>query len=67
MGDQRRVRRRHRVASQVLRAHPFQRLAVERLHEPLPTATDIERHQEVEVFVSVAREGERREAGRLDL
>ena len=64
--DQRRVGRRHRVAAQVLGPHPFQRLAVERLHEALPSAADIERHQQVEVVVSVAREGERREAGRLD-
>src|SRR5271166_5871824 len=67
MGDQRRVRRRHRVASQVLRARPFQRLAVEWPHKTLPPPADIERHQEVEVFVGVAREGERGEAGRPDL
>src|SRR5271154_7608354 len=66
MRDQRRVRRRHRVAAQVLWPHPLQRLPVKRLNEAFPPAADIERHQEVEVVVSVAGEGERREAGRFD-
>ena len=66
MREKRRIRRRHRVGSQVLRTHPFQRLAVERLNEALPAPADVKRHQEVEVGIGVAREGQRSEAVRLD-
>jgi hypothetical protein len=45
MRDERRVRGRHRVGSQVLRPHPFERLPIERLNEALPPAADVERQK----------------------
>ena len=61
MRKQRRIRRRHRVGSQVLWPHPFQRLPIERPNEALPAAADVERHQEVEI---VDTRGLRRSAAR---
>ena len=52
--------------SRSLRPHPFERLTLARLHKTLPAAADVERHQQVEVFVGVAREGKRREAVGFD-
>ena len=66
MGNERRVRRRHRIGPQVLRPHPFERLPVERLNEALPAAANEERHQQVEILIRMARERERREAVRFD-
>jgi len=51
------------VVAQALGARPFERLAFQRLDEALPAATDVERRQQVEAFVSVAGEAQRREAG----
>src|ERR1700742_1212617 len=62
MREERRVRWRHRIGPKILRPHPFEPLSVERLDEALPAAADVKRHQEVEVVVKMAGEGERREA-----
>src|SRR5215207_1086793 len=61
--DERLVRRRHRIGGEVHRPHPFQRLPLPRSHEALPAPAGVERHQEVEALVAVARESERGEAG----
>src|SRR5262245_52312595 len=52
------IRWRHRILRQPARASPFELLAFERSDIAVPVATEIERHQEVEVVVGVAGEGE---------
>ncbi len=61
------VGRRHIVVRQVLWAHPFQRLVLARHRNALPAAAQIQRHQQVEPFIGVRGEGERRQAGGRDI
>src|ERR671930_2180407 len=64
---QRRVGRRHWIIAQLLRPYPFECLPFPGLRRT-PEASALEqRHQEVELLVSVAREGERRKACDLRL
>src|SRR5262249_50605366 len=60
--DERQVGGRHRILLEPVRPHPGEPLALQRGRDPVPPPTYIERHQQVEVRVGVAREGERREA-----
>src|ERR1700734_2104175 len=60
--DQRLVGRRHRVIGKLLRPHPGKRLVLARLRHALPTAAQIQRHQQMDALVFVRRKGERREA-----
>src|SRR5262245_38422072 len=60
------IRRRHRIISKALRANPCKLLSLLRLHRPLPLATQVKRHQQMERLVAVAGKGERREALRRD-
>src|SRR5918998_1287199 len=56
--DQRLVRWGHGIGAQVPRPYPFQGLPLQGLHEALPAAADIERHEKMEGLVGVAGEGE---------
>src|ERR1043166_2344046 len=62
---QRHVRGRHRKVPQPVRPHPFEALSFLRGHVPLPAPADVERSEEMEVRVGMAREGQRRETGLL--
>src|SRR2546430_1118815 len=62
MRDQRDIRRRHWVVAQFARAHPRQLLALARDDRALPAPADVERHQQMEGLIGVAREGQRRQA-----
>ena len=62
MRDQRDVRRRHRVVAQFIGADPGQLLYLARDDIAFPAAADVERHQEMESLIGVARKGQRREA-----
>src|SRR6266702_6768527 len=61
MRDQRNVRRRHRVVAELVGADPGEGLAFARRDRTLPAPADVERHQEMESFVGVARKGQRRQ------
>ena len=63
MRDQRLVRRRHRVVPKLVRPHPGEPAWPFARHLSLPAPADIERHQQMEVGIGVAREGQRRETG----
>src|SRR5262245_18396637 len=52
------IRRRHRVVGKSLRANPGKLLSLLRLHQPLPLATQVERHQQMKRLIAVAGEGE---------
>src|SRR6202046_3709143 len=66
MRDQRFVGRRHRIVAQFGRPHPFELLSFPCLDEPFPASANIERHEQVEVKVEMARKGQGREALLLD-
>src|SRR5690606_1686638 len=63
--DQRRVGWWHLIVAQFVRPYPFQRLMFTRLWEAPETAADEKRHQEVEVVIRVAGEGQRCKTGGL--
>jgi SAM-dependent methyltransferase len=65
MRDQRDIRSRHRIVAQLVRPHPGEVLAFPRDREAFPAPADIERHQQVEVLIGMAGEGQWREAGFL--
>ncbi len=60
--DERFVGRRHRVVGKLAGAHPGKLLTEPRGDVAFPVAAHVERHEEMEAVVLVAREGERREA-----
>jgi len=66
MRDQRFVGRRHRIVAQLGRPRPFELLSFPRLDEPFQRRQNVERHEQVEVGVGMARKGQRREALLLD-
>src|SRR5215470_19191844 len=66
MRDQRQVGWRHRIVAQLVRTDPGEPLIFLRRDYSLPAPTDIERHQQVKISVSMTREGERRQAVFLD-
>ena len=61
------VGRRHVVEVQRVGLHPEKLLAFMRGHVSPPAAAEIDRHQQVEIGISVARESERRQIALLDL
>jgi len=63
--NQRNVGRRHRIFAQFVGADPGELLSFARDHIAVPTAADVERHQQVEIVVSMAGEGQWRQAGLL--
>ena len=63
----RQVGRRHGVAPELARHDPFQRLAFARPRQAVPFAAGEDRHQQMELLVAVAREGDRRQAARRRL
>ena len=60
--DQRQVGGRHRVIAQAGRACPVEALTLSRGGNPAPLAAGEQRHEQVEVVIGVAGEGERGEA-----
>src|SRR5690349_22645029 len=62
VGDQRLVGRRHLVVAKLVRSDPGELLSLLGLNDALPAPANIERHQEMEVRIGVARKGERRQA-----
>ena len=62
MRNQRLIGGGHLVIPEQVRPNPGEPLAFLRGGESLPAPADIERHQKMEVFVSVACEGQRRQA-----
>src|SRR6185437_11811742 len=56
----------HRVLAQFVGADPNEFLALARDHLALPAPADVERHQQMEIVVSVTGESERRQAGFVD-
>src|SRR5690348_10976157 len=65
MRDQRLIRRRHLVVPEPVRPDPGEPLPLVGGDDPLPAPADVERHQEMEVVVAVACEGQRRQTGLL--
>ena len=64
---QRLIGRRHGVGEKLGRLHPAKLLALMRRDVSLPVSAEEERHQQLEVRIVVAREGERREVGGRDV
>src|SRR6516162_9802617 len=62
MRDQRDVGWRHGIAAQLVGADPGEGLAFASRYHAFPAPADVERHQQVERLVSVACEGQRRQA-----
>jgi hypothetical protein len=62
VGDQRLVGRRHLVVAKLVRPDPGELLSLLGLNDALPAPANIERHQEMEIRIGVARKGKRREA-----
>src|SRR6266581_7281977 len=62
MCDQRLVRRRHLVLAEPVGPYPGQPLPFLSRDRPLPAPANEQRHQEMEIRIGVAREGERRQA-----
>ena len=60
-GDQRLIRRRHRVVAKPHRHDPFDRLAFHRRHRAGPLAADVKRHQQMKFLIGMGCEGEGRQ------
>src|SRR5580658_4661394 len=63
---QRHVGGRHLVVPQPVRPDPGKPLSLLRGHDVFPAPAHIERHEKMKVWIAMAREGERSEAGFLD-
>ncbi|CDX42391.1 hypothetical protein MPLDJ20_50027 [Mesorhizobium plurifarium] len=63
--DERRVGRRHRIVAHLPRPDPFEPLPFFGLRDPTEAAADIKRHQQMEIVIGMAGEGERRQARNL--
>src|SRR5262245_58910424 len=64
--NQRNVRRWHRIILQPIWLDPRESLAFSAGDAPLPSPTDVKRHEQMEVGIGMAGEGQRRKTRFLD-